>query len=67
MSDFLISQLDYIYFFYGLAFILLGIICLSAKISERNMPVRFLGFFGIIHGAGEWLEMIAVSIGDNYK
>ena len=67
MSDFLISQLDYIYFFYGFAFILLGVICLSAKIPERNLPLTFLGFFGITHGADEWLEMIAVSIGDNYK
>ncbi|MFA6292180.1 MAG: response regulator [Victivallales bacterium] len=67
MSNFLISQLDYIYFFYGLAFVLLGVICLSAKVSENNLPVRFLGFFGIILGAYEWLEMIAISLGDNYK
>ena len=67
MSDFLISQLDYIYFFYGLGFMLLGIVCLSAKVSERDLPVRFLGLFGIIHGTNEWLDMIAISLGDNYK
>lgn len=67
MSDFLISQLDYIYFFYGLAFILLGVICLTAKISERNLPIKLLGVFGITNGVCEWLEMISVSLGDNYN
>ncbi len=67
MSNFLISQLDYIYFFYGLAFMLLGVICLSAKVSDKNLPVRFLGLFGVILGAYEWMEMIAVGLGDNYK
>ncbi len=67
MSNILINQLDYIYFFYGFALILLGVICLSAKISGKNLPVRILGLFGITHGTSEWLEMIAVSLGDNYK
>ncbi len=65
MSDFLIGQLDYIFFFYGMAFMLLGVVCLLAKVSERNLPLRFLGLFGVIHGANEWVEMIAINYGSN--
>jgi PAS domain S-box-containing protein len=67
MSDFLVSQLDYIFFFYGLAFILLGVVCLSVKVSEKDLPVRFLGLFGVVHGVNEWLDMITISVGDSYK
>jgi PAS domain S-box-containing protein len=66
MSDFFIGQLDYIYFFYGMAFMLLGVVCFLSKVSERNLPLRFLGLFGIIHGANEWVEMIAISFGGNF-
>uniref|UniRef100_E6VGX5 diguanylate cyclase n=1 Tax=Rhodopseudomonas palustris (strain DX-1) TaxID=652103 RepID=E6VGX5_RHOPX len=64
------SQLDFIYFFYGLAFILLGVLCLaiaSRREQEHRAVVRLTrltGLFGCVHGASEWLDMIALIVGD---
>ncbi|MFZ2653493.1 MAG: histidine kinase dimerization/phospho-acceptor domain-containing protein, partial [Victivallales bacterium] len=57
-------QLDYIFFMYGLAFVLLGAICLMIRTSG-SLKLLNLGFFGIIHGLSEWLDMFAISLGDN--
>ena len=55
------AQLDYIFFFYGLAFVLLGVVCFSiARLRGPQSPVIALGLFGLAHGAAEWLELIAL-------
>ena len=61
-------QLDYIYFCYGLSFILLGASCLYYErwSSERfPLSLRSLGLFGIIHGGYEWIELLALNVGDD--
>jgi PAS domain S-box-containing protein len=64
MAEFLQSQLDYILFFYGLAFLLLVPICLFLKRrSYRNLPWIWLVWFGALHGVNEWLELLALSVG----
>ncbi|SCZ49973.1 sensor histidine kinase [Thiohalomonas denitrificans] len=52
---------SFIYFFYGLSFILMG---LSIAIQPRldsdfalARPLPFLAGFGLVHGVHEWLEM----------
>lgn len=64
--DFISAQLDYIYFFYGLAFIILAAVCfvLSSRMRE-GLPWTVLGGFSIIHGLNEWLDLMALSVGDN--
>lgn len=57
-------QLDYILFLYGLAFILLGAICYALPKSSEDLPWRLLGLFGFIHGANEWLDLVALVAGD---
>lgn len=65
MAFFLSSQLDFILFFYGLAFILLGATCWTVARSEgRRGAWAVLGGFGFIHGIGEWLDLAALIIGD---
>ena len=65
MADFLKGQLDYIYFCYGLAFIILAAVCASLHRSERErFPWGVLGLFGIIQGLLEWLEIVELEIGD---
>lgn len=65
MVEFLRSQLDYIFFFYGLAFILLGAVCFTIRNHDHDgLPWVLLATFGIVHGANEWLELLALSIGD---
>lgn len=64
MSDFLNSQLDYIYFFYGAAFLLLIPICLFLRgRMNRQMAWTWLGWFGATHGVNEWLDLLALSLG----
>jgi len=67
MAAFLESQLDYIFFFYGLAFILLGAVCLSIAKEPRGRAVKLalFGTFGLIHGVSEWLDLAALIVGDS--
>lgn len=50
--------INYIYFFYGLAFFLLGVLLvINTRPLVANSITRFffnVGFFGLIHGIGEW-------------
>ena len=44
MAQFFSTQMDYIYFFYGLAFIVLGVVCLKMYGSSRQrLSYMFLG------------------------
>ncbi|MEO5364488.1 MAG: response regulator, partial [Magnetococcus sp. DMHC-8] len=55
--------MDYIYFIYGLGFLILGSVCLAMPRDDRQ-PVawRLLGLFGLTHGLGEWLELAALVV-----
>jgi PAS domain S-box-containing protein len=65
-AQFFQQQLDYIYFFYGLSFILLSSICLSLpQVKRYRLPLALLGVFALIHGVGEWLDMAVLSLGDS--
>jgi diguanylate cyclase (GGDEF)-like protein len=65
MFTFLSAQLDFIFFFYGQAFILLGVTCFAiARREENRTSWLALGLFGFVHGAGEWLDLTALVIGD---
>ncbi|WP_244427071.1 sensor domain-containing diguanylate cyclase [Methyloferula stellata] len=65
MAALINSQLDFIFFFYGLAFILLGSTCFAiAREAGRGEPWDVLGLFAFLHGAGEWLDLAALDIAD---
>jgi PAS domain S-box-containing protein len=67
-SEFLRSQLDYIFFFYGLSFIVLSGICFNLS-RKKGLPTglqwKWLALFGLLHGVNEWLDLLAISLGDN--
>ena len=66
MGNIFLGQMDYIFFIYGLAFVLLSPICFFIpKSSKSSIPWNYLGFFALIHGINEWLDMLALSLGDN--
>ncbi|MFA5215670.1 diguanylate cyclase [Sulfuricurvum sp.] len=56
--------IDYIYFFYGLAFFLFGFSILhypmENSIFKFVRELKYLGIFGILHGVSEWLSMFAL-------
>jgi diguanylate cyclase (GGDEF)-like protein len=65
LAAFLGNQLDFIFFFYGLAFILLGATCWSVARSQGGGAAwAMLGGFGFVHGIGEWLDLTALIVGD---
>ena len=61
MAAFFSTQLDFILFFYGLAFLLLGIVSLSiARGAPTGSWWAALGLFGLVHGTSEWLDLFAL-------
>ncbi|KIZ44264.1 MULTISPECIES: sensor domain-containing diguanylate cyclase [Rhodopseudomonas] len=67
MAAFLEGQLDFIFFFYGLAFILVGTAGLSIAREPRGKAagLALFGAFGLLHGASEWLDLAALIIEDS--
>jgi PAS domain S-box-containing protein len=64
MADFLKSQLDYIFFFYGLAFLLLIPVCVFLRRrSYGHLAWFWLGWFAATHSANEWLDLLALNFG----
>jgi len=65
MSTFFQTQMDYIFFFYGLAFIGLGVVAyILSKEVNQPLPWGWLALFGFTHGANEWLDLMALVGGD---
>ena len=62
----MLAQMDYIFFVYGFAFILLAAVCfVLSRNPFRNqvrLPWHYLALFGLLHGLNEWGDMLGVSI-----
>ncbi len=65
MAAFFQHQMDYIFFIYGLSFILLAVICrgLDGETTDGR-PWPWLCLFGWLHGLSEWLDLLAFDLGD---
>ena len=64
MADFFRNQSDYIFFCYGLAFILLvPITHFLNRRPQRRLSWGWLGLFGAAHGLNEWLDLLALDLG----
>jgi diguanylate cyclase (GGDEF)-like protein/PAS domain S-box-containing protein len=65
MTTFFQAQMDYIFFFYGLAFIGLGVVAyILAQEANQRLPWGWLALFGLTHGFNEWLDLVALVVGD---
>ena len=63
MEEFFRGQYDYIYFFYGLAFFFLALICFSMGARKpQRLPWIFLGLFGFVHAITEWLKIYIMNV-----
>ena len=66
MTDFFAGQMDYIYFSYGLAFIMLAAVCyVMMRQKSQVLPWIWLGLFGLAHGIHEWLNIVLLTTGDS--
>ena len=67
MSEFFRGQADYLFFIYGLIFVILGAVCFIERESDTNtLSLSFLGLFGFAYGLRVWLETLELIIGDRY-
>ncbi len=68
MSEFFLQNMDIIYFFYGLSFLLMGIAILIQLPFQENKSIYFpevgvvwmLGVFGVLHGLHEYFEILII-------
>ena len=66
MTGFFAERMDYLFFLYGLSFLLLA--TMVHGLSRRSgdaMPWRWLARFGLLHGGNEWLDLLALALGDD--
>ena len=65
MRELFAGQMDYVSFIYGLAFVLLASTCFTLQQKTKSQIFwKWLGAFGLIHGINEWLDMLAIGLGD---
>jgi PAS domain S-box-containing protein len=60
------GRMDYIFFLYGLAFILLA--ASAWRLDRRagnTIPWGWMAIFGLSHGIAEWLKMLGFSLGES--
>lgn len=66
MGNFFIQQLDYIYFIYGLSFIILSGVCfVLSRLQKNKLCWIWLGLFGLIHGLNKFLELVSLFINES--
>lgn len=67
IGEFFLNQIDYIYFFYGLGFMILAASSLVLwRSNNQRLAWFWLFLFAFIHGLNEWLDLLALSIFSNY-
>ncbi len=64
-QDLFQGQMDYIFFFKGLAFILvLAVSCLFRGDPSQRLPWRWFGLFALLQGLAAWLSLVAMNFGE---
>jgi hypothetical protein len=65
LQDLFQGQMDYIFFFKGLAFILvLAVCCLFRGYPSQRLPWRWFGLFALLQGLAAWLALVAMNFGN---
>jgi two-component system, sensor histidine kinase and response regulator len=57
--------MDYVLFVYGLSLVTLAVVLYVARTTVKTtLALAFLALFGLFHGVDEWLNMVALGLGD---
>jgi PAS domain S-box-containing protein len=65
-SNFIQMQMDFIFFFYGLGFILLAAAAVGlTRTDKKRLHWNWLCLFGLLHGINEWFDLLALSLKDS--
>ncbi|MEI8344716.1 MAG: PAS domain S-box protein, partial [Candidatus Omnitrophota bacterium] len=63
LLSFFKNELDYVFFFYGLGFVILGFVCAAMSRQQRqSISWVWLAAFGFSHGLNEWLDLLALDL-----
>ncbi len=63
-QDLFQGQMDYIFFFRGMAFMLvLAVSCLYRGDTSQRLPWRWFGLFALAQGLASWLSLVAMNFG----
>lgn len=66
MIDFFKGQMDYIYFFYDLAFLMIsGAGFIVARRKDERLPWLWFALFAITHALHEWMDFVEINFGRN--
>ncbi len=56
------GQMDYVFFFQGLAFLLVVLVCfLLRSDSQQRLPWHWFGLFALMQGIAAWLSLVALN------
>ena len=56
------GQMDYVFFFQGLAFLLVVLVCfLLRSDSQQRLPWHWFGLFALTQGIAAWLSLVALN------
>ncbi|MBF0330948.1 MAG: response regulator [Candidatus Omnitrophica bacterium] len=62
MREFFLSQMDFVFFVYGLGFIFLAAMAFFVwRMKSRQGFWKWIALFGVLHGMTEWMDMVAIS------
>ena len=62
MSAFFMSQMDYVFFIYGLSFFFLALVVYFLSRIKPAYPFwKWIFLFALLHGVVEWLDMVSIS------
>ena len=64
IEQFFKSQIDYIFFIYGLVFIILYAV--SQTQSKKRLDWEWFGYFSLFSGLGQWIMMVEMSWKNNF-
>jgi PAS domain S-box-containing protein len=66
MTDFFKGQMDYIYFFYGLAFLMISAagFLMTMRKNER-LPWLWFALFAATHTVHEWMDFVKINFGEH--
>jgi PAS domain S-box-containing protein len=56
------GQMDYVFFFQGLAFMLVVLVCFLVRSdAQQRLPWHWFGFFGLAQGIAAWLSLVVLN------
>ncbi|MEN6520399.1 MAG: response regulator [Armatimonadota bacterium] len=58
MTNFIVTQIDYIHFLKGIAFLVLALACIYSKNADKpRLPWTYLALFALTHALGSWVGL----------